>query len=119
MQFVVRGHHLELTQSLKDRARTVYERAEKLLDDPAARMEIELEDEFGDKQRSADKACRVHLRVPGVAPIIVSEVRPDMYEAIDLAADRLVEALRRALEKRENFSRESIKNLATNAVDEG
>lgn len=111
MQFIVHGHHLELTESLKERCRSIHEKAEKLLDDPAARMEIELSDEFGEKQRKGDKVCRVRLRIPGQAPVLVTETRSDMYEAIDIASDRVVEALRRALKKRETYSRESIKTL--------
>src|SRR5690606_16114422 len=83
----------------------------RLVNDSAARMEVELADEFGQKQRSGDKSCRIHLRTPGLSPIIVREVRPNMYEAIDVAADRLLEAVRRALRKRESYSRESLKDL--------
>lgn len=112
MQFVVHGHHLDLTEALKAHCKTrIFERATKLVNDSAARMEVELADEFGEKQRSGDKSCRVHLRAPGLTPIIVRETRPNMYEAIDVAADRLVEAMRRAMRKRESYSRESIKDL--------
>lgn len=112
MQFVVQGRHLELTEALKAHCQTrIYDRAIRLVNDSAARMEVELADEFGEKQRSGDKACRIHLRAPGLSPIIVREVRPNMYEAIDLAADRLLEAIRRGLKKRESYSRESIKDL--------
>ncbi|AKU90176.1 HPF/RaiA family ribosome-associated protein [Vulgatibacter incomptus] len=114
MQFVVHGHHLELTDALKERCRQhVLERAGKLVVDSAARLEIVLADEYGSRHGRADKACSLDFRAPGIPPIHVTEVRPNMYEAIDLAADRLVEALRRGVEKRENFNRrESIKNLA-------
>jgi ribosomal subunit interface protein len=106
MQFVVHGHHLELTESLKERCRLhIYERVEKLVDDSAARLEIELTDQFGTKSRAGDMGCRVDLRVPGHAPIHVDEIRPNMHEAIDLAADRLVEALRRSIEKKEGSRR--------------
>lgn len=112
MQFVVHGRHLELTEALKAHCQTrLYDRAIRLVNDSAARMEVELADEFGEKQRDADKSCRIHLRSPGMTPIVVREVRPNMYEAIDLAADRLIEAIRRGLKKRESYSRESIKDL--------
>lgn len=112
MQFVVHGHHLELTEALKERCRTrIHDRALKLVNDSAAKMEVELSDRFGAKQRDADKACRIHLKAPGLNPIVVTEVRPNMYEAIDLAADRLFEALRRGRDKKETYKRESIKTL--------
>lgn len=112
MQFVVHGHHLDLTEALKERCRgQIFERAQRLVTDSAARLEVELSDKYGVKQRGADKACRVNLRAPGLGPITVTEVRQNMYEAIDVAADRLLEALRRGLARRENYSRESIKNL--------
>lgn len=107
MQFTVHGHHLELTDSLKERCRThVYERAEKLVDDPAARMEIVLTDLFGQKHGKGDMGCKITLRVPGLAPINVEEVRPSMHEAIDLAADRVVEALRRGIGRKETRRRQ-------------
>jgi len=113
MQFTVHGHHLDLTDALKERCRLhIFDRAEKLVDDSAARLEIVLSDQFGNRKREADKSCSIDLRAPGLTPIHLTEVRPNMYEAIDVAADRLVEALRRAVEKRENFNRrDSIKNL--------
>lgn len=103
MQYVVHGHHLELSESLKERCRAhIYERAEKLVDNAAARLEVELADHFGQNHRDGDKSCRIDLRAPGLPPIHVSEMRATMHEAIDLAADRLIEALRRQTEKRES-----------------
>lgn len=117
MQFVVHGHHLELTESLKERCRLhIYERVEKLVDDSAARLEIELTDQFGAKSRSGDMGCRIDLRVPGLAPIHVDELRGNMHEAIDLAADRLVEALRRSIEKREGSRRRGGGRLVASAA---
>ncbi len=112
MQFIVHGHHLDLTDSLKERCRAhVYERAEKLVDDSAARLEIELTDHFGQRHGKADKSCRIDLRAPGLPPIHVTEMRPNMPEAIDLAADRLIEALRRGVEKLEDRrKRDDIRN---------
>lgn len=114
MQFIVHGHHLELTESLKERCRShIYERAEKLVDDSAARLEIVLAVDLGGQQHGkGDKICKVDLRVPGLPPIHVEELRPNMHEAIDLAADRLVEALRRAIERREDRRKQaSLKEL--------
>ena len=112
MQFIVHGHHLDLTESLKERCRAdIFERAEKLVDDSAARLEIELSDHFGQRHGKADKSCRIDLRVPGLPPIHVTELRPSMHEAIDLAADRLIEALRRGVEKVEDRrKRDDIRN---------
>jgi putative sigma-54 modulation protein len=113
MQYVVHGHHLELTEALKERCRMhVFERVEKLADDSAARLEIELADHFGQRHGKADKSCRIDMRVPGLPPIHISELRPTMQEAIDLAADRLVEALRRAVERRESMRRRAHKEEA-------
>ncbi len=106
MEFVVHGHHLELTESLKSRCHAhIYDRAEKLVDNPAARLEVELGDQFGNKHGKGDKSCRIDLRVPGIAPIHIDELRPSMHEAIDLAADRLIEALRRQVHKKEAVRR--------------
>ena len=114
MQFIVHGHHLELTESLKERCRShILDRAEKLVDDSAARLEIELTDHFGQKHGKGDMSCRIDLRAPGIPPIHIEEVRPSMHEAIDLAADRLFEALRRGIERKESRRRSGdIRNLA-------
>lgn len=116
MQFVVHGHHLELTESLKERCRLhIYERVEKLVDDSAARLEVVLTDLFGAKSRSGDMGCKVDLRVPGIAPIHVDEIRPSMYEAIDLAADRVIEALRRSLKKEASRRRDGTRAVLAGA----
>ena len=121
MQFIVHGHHLELSESLKERCRAhILERVEKLVDDSAARLEIELSDLYGQKQSKADMRCRVDLRVPGLNSIHVDEVRPNMHEAIDIAADRLVEALRRAVERKEDRRKsDDIRNYHDRAVAAG
>lgn len=120
MQFMVHGHHLDLTDALKERCRQhVLDRAAKLVDDSAARLEIVLADQYGSRHGKADKACSISLRAPGMPPINVTEVRHNMYEAIDLAADRLIEAMRRAIQKREKLHRrDSIKGLEPVAAAE-
>jgi len=121
MQFIVHGHHLELSESLKERCRAhVFERVNKLVDDSAARLEIVLSDLYGAKHGKADMSCRIDLRVPGLAPIHVDEVRPSMHEAIDIAADRAVEALRRAVERVEARRRgDDIRNYHARALAVG
>jgi len=113
MQFIVHGHHLELSDSLKARCRAhIYDRAERLIDDSAARLEIVLANHFGQKHGKGDMSCKIDLRAPGIAPIHVTETRPSMHEAIDLAADRLIEAIRRGVEKREDRRKHGdIRNL--------
>lgn len=119
MQFIVHGHHLDLTDSLKERCRVhIFERAEKLLDDSAARLEIELSALSASKNSKGDKSCAINLRAPGLPPIHVTETRLNMHEAIDLAADRLVEALRRGIEKRAEKGRESIRNQSVDLPEE-
>jgi ribosomal subunit interface protein len=50
-------------------------------------------------RRGIDKACHVEARLAGLEPVNVEERHEDLRAAIDLAFDRLAEAVHRHLER--------------------
>jgi ribosomal subunit interface protein len=46
-----------------------------------------------------DKVCRVEVLLPRHTPLVVEEIDPDLNAAIDLAADRIAQAVQRDIER--------------------
>ena len=100
MRVIVKGRHLNLTQALKDHAEQKLSNAlMRIFDNPGATLEIELND-VGNVRNGKDKECRITLTLPKNKTINIVEVEDDMYKAIDLAHDRLLNEVKRQLEKR-------------------
>jgi len=47
----------------------------------------------------ADKRCRVRVVVPGVPAVVIEDVEPDLYAAIDRAVDRAGRTAARRLDR--------------------
>ena len=106
MQFVVKGRHMNLTNSLKAHAREkLGESLMRIFDKPAAKVEIELAD-LGDVQDQDSKECRVTVFIPHGPSINIRETDDDMFKAIDLARDRLINQVKRAQGKKRHTSRD-------------
>lgn len=59
-----------------------------------------------------DKTCRIGVSVGGAPDVFAADTRPDLYAAIDCAADRLAAALARRLNRRRDLRRLSPTRLA-------
>ena len=59
-----------------------------------------------------DKTCRLGVSVGGAPDVFTADTRPDLYAAIDCAADRLAAALARRLNRRRDLRRLSPTRLA-------
>jgi putative sigma-54 modulation protein len=59
-----------------------------------------------------DKVCRIVAEVRGTAPVVIEDADPDLYAAIDRAADRLGRSVARGIDReRGRFFRSPV--LAT------
>jgi putative sigma-54 modulation protein len=104
MQVIVKGRHMNLTPALKEHAEQKLGKAiTRVFDRPAVSVEIELND-VGNVRDGKDKECRVTVQVPHGKTINIVEVEDDMYKAIDLCHDRLVNEVKREREKRSDKS---------------
>ena len=61
-------------------------------------VDVCLVDDNGPRGGS-DKRCRVCVSVPGVPPVVIEDVEPDLYAAIDRAVDRAGRTVARRLDR--------------------
>lgn len=102
MKVNLRGVHLELTDAMKQHVQThLVDPIEHFCDREAAELEVHLRDINGNKG-GKDMECSATLRMPRQSSIHVTEVDDDLYKAIDLCRDRLEQAAKRAIERRQD-----------------
>lgn len=92
MEFIIRSRHTKLTEALR---RQIDEQlrasAERLCDDPAARLSVDLDEAGG----VPTPRCRITLDVAQGESIAVSETAPELASAIERANTALVARLER------------------------
>lgn len=95
MRLDIRGRHLPLTPALLDHVTRRLRFALGRFDRSVRRVTVRLGDVNGPRG-GADKTCHVQIHA-AQRPITIEELDPDMYAAIDRAADRAARAVERAL----------------------
>ena len=104
MKVIVKARHMDLTDALRNHAENKLGKAlMRIFDRPAAKIEIELSDLGHVKQGS--KECRLIVHMPGGKSINICEMDDDLYCAINLAHDRLLEQVKRAQGRRRHTHR--------------
>ena len=104
MKVLMRGVHLDLTDSLRDYVNGhLVDPITRYIDDEATEVEISLVDINGPKG-GVDQECRVTVRMPGFAATHITETAETMFQAIDAARDRLEKTIKRMVEKRREAS---------------
>lgn len=100
MKVLMRGVHLSLSEGLRDYVqRHLVEHIRRYVDDEASELDVSLVDVNGPKG-GVDKECRVTVRIPGLAPVHVTEAAETLHQAVDVSRDRLERAIKRLLERR-------------------
>src|SRR2546426_2400131 len=95
MRVIVKARHMTLTNPLRAYAQEKLSNAVmRIFDRPAAKLEIEM-GEIGHVRDGANKECRVTVFIPKGKTINIVEIDDDMYKAIDLAHDRLLQQVKR------------------------
>lgn len=108
MKVLMRGVHLELTDSLRNYANEhLVDPIAKYIDDEATEVEIALVDINGNKG-GVDQECRVTVRMPGFSGIHITETAETMFQAIDALRDRLENTIKRTVEKRRDVSSQGL-----------
>jgi ribosomal subunit interface protein len=104
MKVLMRGVHLDLTESLRDYAnRHLVDPLAKYIEDDASEIEIALVDTNGPKG-GVDQECRVTVRMPGFSGMHVTETSETIFQSIDAARDTLERVIKRTIEKRRDVS---------------
>ena len=65
-------------------------------------------DDINGPKGGADKSCRIQIPIAGGTPVVIYEVQPDLYVAIDRAVERADRALGRKLTRKRDFSHKRI-----------
>ena len=104
MKVLMRGVHLDLTESLRDYAnRHLVDPLAKYIEDDASEIEIALVDTNGPKG-GLDQECRVTVRMPGFSGMHVTETSETIFQSIDAARDTLERVIKKTIEKRRDVS---------------
>ena len=105
MRVIITARHMNLTTPLREHAEEKLGRSlMRVFDKPAAKIEIELVD-LGEMKDNQSKECRVSVFMPRGRSINITEIDDDMYKAIDLARDRLIEQVKRERGRQRHASR--------------
>ena len=119
MKLIIQGKQLRLSQRLKDYAEEhVKVPLNRFYDNEAAELRVELGDANGSKG-GVDKECHLTLHMPGARTIQIEETTPDAFASIDAAADRLVRAAKKELQRMRRPGRRHQEHPLATAVAEG
>jgi ribosome hibernation promoting factor len=119
MKVIIQGKHLRLSQGLKNYAQEhVVAPLNRFYDNQAAELRVELGDVNGTKG-GADKECHLTLHMPGARTLQIEETTPDAYASIDAAAERLVRATKKELQRMRRPSRRQKEHPLATVVAEG
>ena len=103
MHFQIRAHDVQVDDAHREYAEQKIGKAvAKILGSGSHRVDVEITHEG---TGAPDHRVSVHLFVPHSAPIVVSVADPELHAALDLAADRVGRAVRRATNKRRDKAR--------------
>ncbi|MFN8125785.1 MAG: ribosome-associated translation inhibitor RaiA [Candidatus Nanopelagicales bacterium] len=116
VEIVVRGRHMELSDSFRDLVTEKLGRMERYGLD-ISRIDVEVSRERN--PRLADRAIEVELTCRGRGPLIRAEAHAaDKYAALDDASDTLAERLRRIADKRRSQRRRQARLIAADEAME-
>ena len=118
MKLIVQGKQMRVTAGMKRYAEEhLVQPLRRFYDNEAAELRVELG--VVSKHRGESKECHLTLHMPGARTIQIEESTPDVYGALDVAADRLVRVAKKELARmRRPKGRHQAHPLAA-AVSEG
>ena len=98
MKLIVQGKQMRVGESLRRYAQEhVLKPLRRFYDNEAAELRVEVG--IDNRNRGESKQCHLTFRMPGARTIQIEETTPDVYGALDVAADRLVRVAKKELEK--------------------
>jgi putative sigma-54 modulation protein len=104
MRVDVRSRDIEVTAALREHVERRVRFALGRFDGQVQRVTARLVDDNGPRG-GADKRCRLDVRVRAAGPVIVDDRDPDLYAAIDRAADRIGRAVARVVQRAHRVGR--------------
>lgn len=108
MKLVIHAHHLSLPPDLGTFLhKHVTRPLARLFDDSAAELTVFLGD-ARPQRGGVDQECRLAYRIPGARQLSVASLKPDLYEALLDASERLKRVVKRELAKMRSGARKPM-----------
>jgi ribosomal subunit interface protein len=119
MKLIVQGKQMRISQGLRRFAEEhVVRPLRRFYDNEAAELRIEVGRDNGNRGESNE--CHLTFRMPGSRTIQIEESTPDVYGALDVAADRLIRVAKKELARmRRPKGRHKEHPLATTVAEGG
>lgn len=96
MKLIVQGKQMRVSAGLKRYAEEhVLRPLRRFYDNEAAELRVEVGKDNGNRGESSQ--CHLTFRMPGARTIQIEESTPDVYGALDVAADRLVRVAKKEI----------------------
>ena len=119
MKLIVQGKQMRVSAGLKRYAEEhLVQPLRRFYDNEAAELRVEVGRDNGNRGESRE--CHLTLHMPGAKTIQIEESTPDVYGALDVAADRLIRVAKKELQKmRRPKGRHKEHPLATTVAEGG
>src|SRR3954469_23587992 len=119
MKLIVQGKQMRVSAGLKRYAEEhIVQPLRRFYDNEAAELRVEVG--MDNRNRGESRECHLTFHMPGVKTIQIEESTPDVYGALDVAADRLVRVAKKELAKmRRPKGRHKEHPLATTVAEGG
>ena len=98
MHIEIQTNGFELTEGLREHTERRLRFALSWASHDVRKIAVRLFDINGPRGGN-DKRCRIQIPLPGTADVMIEDTEPDLYIAIDRAADRAERAVARKLER--------------------
>jgi len=98
MNVLVRGLNVSVSDSLRLRIERRLDLALGRFAARVANVQVRLSD-TNDRHTGMDGRCQISARIRGSGTVWIDEIGPDLQSAIDVAADRLEQAVARRLDR--------------------
>jgi len=96
MKLIVQGKQMRISAGLRQYAEDhLLVPLQRFYDNEAAELRVEVGIDNGNRGES--RQCHLTFRMPGARTIQIEESTPDVYGALDVAADRLVRVAKKEL----------------------
>src|SRR5436190_24401435 len=119
MKLIVQGKQMRVSDGLRRYAEEhLITPLRRFYDNEAAELRVEVGIDNGNRGES--RQCHLTFRMPGARTIQIEESTPDVYGALDVAADRLVRVAKKELARmRRPKGRHKEHPLATTVAEGG
>ena len=98
MKLIVQGKQMRVGEGLRRYAQEhLLKPLRRFYDNEAAELRVEVG--IDNRNRGESKQCHLTFRMPGARTIQIEQTTPDVYGALDVAADRLVRVAKKELGK--------------------